>query len=312
MIAYLSKKIKAKNTMSNFKPVVLVLGATGRTGSHLVHLLEQDRGLDNIEIRVAVRKPDQADSFKERGIQAVHLDLDDLSTYESALRGVQRLFMITSYTVDMLSQGKNLTDAAKKVGVEYIVHVGTFHQPGRPQTKLIRHYIWHQLIETYIETSGIAWTHLHPNAFMQNFFGTVQDNKLRMFFGHERVGLVDCFDLARVAAAALRKPDKHAGQRYFLSVEALTMTEVAQILSEELGQAIAYEPLPASELRQLPIGQTMEPAYFECIVRQMEMLQAGLLPDFADVYDNIPQIIGQQPLSFREFVRNNQSGFEVA
>lgn len=49
----------------------------------------------------------------------------------------------------------------------------------------------------------------------------------------------------------------------------------------------------------------MESAYFECIVRQMEMLQAGLLPDFADVYDNIPQIIGQQPISFREFVRNN-------
>ena len=193
-------------SITQSKPVALILGATGRTGSHLVNLLEKDSGPDNLEIRVAVRKPEQAEAFTKRGIATVHLDLDDLSTYESALQGVQRLFMITGYTVDMLSQGKNLTDAAKNAGVEYIVHIGTFHQPGRPQTKLIRHYIWHQLIETYIEASGIAWTHLHPNAFMQNFFGAVQDGKLRMFFGHERVGLVDCYDLARVAAAALRHP----------------------------------------------------------------------------------------------------------
>ncbi len=298
--------------MSTSNPVALIIGATGTTGSHLVNLLEQDRGPDNLEIRVAVRKPEQAETFAKRGIATVHLDLDDLSTYEKALQGVKRLFMITGYTVDMLSQGKNLTDAAKDAGVEYIVHVGTFHQPGRPQTKLIRHYIWHQLVETYIEASGIAWTHLHPNAFMQNFFGAVQDGKLRMFFGHERVGLVDCFDLARVAAAALRHPQKHAGGRYFLSVEALTMTEAAQILSEELGKPIIYEPLPASDMRKLPIGQAMESAYFECIVRQMELLQAGLLPDFADVYNNIPQIIGEKPTMFREFVRHNRALFEAA
>jgi NAD(P)H dehydrogenase (quinone) len=76
----------------------------------------------------------------------------------------------------------------------------------------------------------------------------------------------------------------NAGKRYLLSVEALTMTEAAQILSEELDKIITYEPLPAADMRSLPIGQTMEPAYFECIVRQMELLQAGKLPDFADVY----------------------------
>ena len=293
--------------MTYTKPVALILGATGRTGSYLVNLLEPET--DHLELRVAIRKPEQAEQFSKRGIATVHLDLDDLSTYGAALQGVQRLFMVTGYTVEMLNQGKNLTDAAKAAEVEYIVHVGTFHQPGRPQSKLIRHYIWHQLIETYIEASGIAWTHLHPNAFMQNFFGAVKDGKLQMFFGQERVGLVDCFDLARVAAAALREPDKHVGQRYFLSVEALTMTEAAQILSEEMGQAITYEPLPASDLRKLPIGQTMETAYFECIVRQMELLQAGQLPDFADTYDNIPQIIGQSPILFRQFVRQNLAEF---
>ena len=126
--------------------------------------------------RVAIRKPEQAEQFcQNAALQPCILIWMTFRTYETALQGVQRLFMVTGYTVDMLNQGKNLTDAAKDAGVEYIVHVGTFHQPGRPQSKLIRHYIWHQLIETYIEASGIGWTHLHPNAFMQNFFGAVQD-----------------------------------------------------------------------------------------------------------------------------------------
>ncbi|MBW4519438.1 MAG: NmrA family NAD(P)-binding protein [Scytolyngbya sp. HA4215-MV1] len=46
----------------------------------------------------------------------MHLDLDDLSTYAAALQGVQRLFMVTGYTVEMMNQGKNLTDAAKGQG----------------------------------------------------------------------------------------------------------------------------------------------------------------------------------------------------
>ncbi|MBR8834719.1 MAG: NAD(P)H-binding protein [Stigonema ocellatum SAG 48.90 = DSM 106950] len=70
--------------MTTSNPVALILGATGRTGSHLVNLLELDGGPDDIEIRVAVRKPEQAGTFAKRGIATVHLDLDDLSTYEKA------------------------------------------------------------------------------------------------------------------------------------------------------------------------------------------------------------------------------------
>ncbi len=33
------------------------------------------------------------------------------------------------------------------------------------------HFAWHQMIEAYIKTSGIPYTFLHPNCFMQNFTG---------------------------------------------------------------------------------------------------------------------------------------------
>lgn len=88
------------------------------------------------------------------------------------------------------------------------------------------------------------------------------------------------------------------------------MVEAAQILTEELDREIIYEPLPASDLRKLPIGQTIEMAYFECIVWQMELLQSGQLPDFADIYNNIPQITGQSPTSFRKFIQQNLAEFK--
>jgi NAD(P)H dehydrogenase (quinone) len=67
----------------------------------------------------------------------------------------------------------------------------------------------------------------------------------------------------------------------------------------------------AAELRKLPIGQTMKPAYFECIVRQMEMLEARQLPDFAGTYDNIEQLTGSAPMRFRDFVKRNKAQFET-
>ncbi len=290
-------------------PTVLITGATGRVGSELVRLLMPDAADNKLRLLAAIRRPEQAGRFNAPGLTARHFDYDDLDSYAPALTGVDQLFMVTGYTVDMLGHGKNLVDAAKTAGVRQIVHIGTFHQPGRPQSKLVRHYVWHQFVENYIESSGLEWTHLHPNVFMQNFFGSVSGGDLRMFLGEERVGLVDCVDIARVAAAALRDPERHAQQRYFLSVEALNMREAAAILTEELGRTIVYQPLPAADLRTLLIGKTMESAYFECILRQMEMLQAGRLPDFADVYDNIEQITGTVPTRFRQFVRLNKDQF---
>ena len=39
------------------------------------------------------------------------------------LKGVERLFLLTGYTVDMLVQSKAIVDEAKKAGVKHIVHL---------------------------------------------------------------------------------------------------------------------------------------------------------------------------------------------
>jgi uncharacterized protein YbjT (DUF2867 family) len=59
----------------------------------------------------------------------------------------------------MLFQSKKLLDAVVAAGVSHIVHLGVFTS----REDLIPHFVWHDLIETYIEASKISWTHIHPN-----------------------------------------------------------------------------------------------------------------------------------------------------
>ena len=85
-----------------------------------------------------------------------------------ALKGVDRLFLATGYTVHMVHQSKTIVEAAAAAGVSFIVHLGIFgngrmtdpHSPGTSWSSVI------------IEGSGVSWSHLHPHFFMDNLLTT--------------------------------------------------------------------------------------------------------------------------------------------
>ncbi|WP_129649489.1 NmrA family NAD(P)-binding protein [Peristeroidobacter agariperforans] len=300
--------------MNTAIPNILVLGGTGRVGSHLLRHLESRAAQGKVNVFAACRRiPDGSsrggDSAFGRQVRFRHFDFDRLDTYASALAGIDRLFLLTGYTVAMLEHSKNLIDMAQVAGVSHIVHLGTFHPPGGPASRGVRHFVWHQLVESYIEHSGLSFTHLNPNTFMQNCIGAVDQHSLRMFFADQRIGLVDCKDVAEIGALSLLEPDRHAGKRYFLSTEALTMEEAAAVLSQELGRAIKYQPLSPAEVRSLPLAGLIERSYFECIVDIAEKMQRAELPDFSQTTTDFELASGHAPTSFREFVRREIDAF---
>ncbi len=97
---------------------VLVMGATGQVGGAVIPLLSDNPAL---EVVAAARNPAKAAKL---GVPAIHLDLDDFTTFAPALEGIDRVFMATGYTVDMLRQSKDLVNCAKRAGVKQIVHLG--------------------------------------------------------------------------------------------------------------------------------------------------------------------------------------------
>ena len=135
--------------MERARPRVLVLGSTGHTGKAVA--AELDDASDRVEVVRVSRDPDAVERWRDEGNSAVRLDLDDATTFEAALDGIDRLFVMTGYTVAMTHQTKTITDAAADAGVGHVVHLGIFGN-GRSTDP---HFAWHELVERYIEGSGV-------------------------------------------------------------------------------------------------------------------------------------------------------------
>src|SRR5258707_15648410 len=141
---------------------LLVLGATGQVGKLVAKNLKGRNANFSVGSRWESKLGELADQFGASRF----IDLDDPRTFDEALKNVSSIFLITGYTVDMLVQSKSLIDAAKRNGVTHIVPLGAFT---REHASYATVFAWHQMIEAYLRDSGIAWTNLHPNMFMQNF-----------------------------------------------------------------------------------------------------------------------------------------------
>jgi NAD(P)H dehydrogenase (quinone) len=294
-----------KRSENNRKPRVLVLGASGLTGNAIASIL--DNGAADIEVVRAARNKEKVETWKRDGKQAVYLDLDDARTFPAALQGIDRLFLLTGYTIAMLHQSKTLVDAAADSGVSFIVHQGVFGN-GRSTEP---HFAWHEMIERYIEGSGVVWAHLHPNFFMQNILTTLglPNSQLRWPMGDKRVGWIAAEDLADVSATVLAGgPAKHGGQNYFLSTDVLNGQEAAAILSEILGRPIAPVVMtPSDLLAAFASGAAKSPPGVEenYAKSQLEWVQQtfdGRMDYGAIATSTVQDLLGRPAMTLRDWV----------
>jgi NAD(P)H dehydrogenase (quinone) len=283
---------------------VLVMGATGQVGGAVVNHLKSTASIDVV---AAARNVSKA---KRLGVPVVHLDLDDIATFAPALIEVDRLFMATGYTVDMLRQSKDLVNYAKRAGVRLIVHLGAC---GDDDTR-VAHYGWHQFIERYIESSGIPFVHLRPEIFMQNLLGYggeryVNAGVIRHYVGAARLSWVDCEDVAAVASECLLNPARHLGNTYRLGYDAKTYEEIAQIMGDTLGKSYRYEARPPSEFLSHVLAAGAEPAYMKCVFDSYTDFTNGVGEKGDEVFDNFPALVGRQPRLLSDFVSHHADQF---
>ncbi|MGL5796201.1 MAG: SDR family oxidoreductase [Waterburya sp.] len=289
--------------MTSSKPKILVLGATGKVGKEIARLLTQT---GDVTVIAGVRSPEKAQNLIEEGIEVRHLDLDRHETIASALEGIDRALLLTGYTVDMLRQSKRFLDTAKQAKVKHIVHIGASGAP----TNEVAHWGWHQFIEAYIEKLGFSYTHLRPEAFMQNLFGYGWLNKgiITNYVGNARWSWIDCDDLAAVTVQTLLHPEKYAGQTIPLGYDAKTFAEVAQILTEIVGQPFRAEPHSPKEFLNNALQSGVEGiypnAYMNCVYTQLELNTADKIPEADATFDNFEAIVGRKPNTWKDFAVN--------
>jgi NAD(P)H dehydrogenase (quinone) len=209
----------------------------------------------------------------------------------------------------MLAQSKTFIDAARKARIQQIVHLGVFGHWDCTDP----HIAWHQLVETYIEASGIAWTHIHPNMFMEQIpkFMKIRNDSFPVFWGSDRMGWIASRDIGAVAATVLREgPAKHGGQNYWLSAEVAGGEELATLFSEALGRPIRYDHKKPEDFASTMASTgdyNVESWYAAAVIEFLKQFSDGRMGDFGTVRDDTPYLTGAPSMTLRQWIQENRS-----
>ena len=283
---------------------ILVTGATGTFGAAVVDALS-DMGAD---FRVLVRDPAR---FKGKCEDIAVGDFADQASLDSALNGIERVFLASFDRGDMPGLQGNLLDAAKRQGVRHVARISTMHVDNPNFGPIMAD---HARGEQQLEDSGLAFTHLRPSWVLQNFFPTssatpVRDGKIRLPAGDGPVSFVDARDVATVAAVALTEPG-HEGVTYELTgAEARTHRELAEVLSTTTGKEITFENLSLEHY----LSELEAAGWPALSVQSMEMLFSDMREGGQGIVtDHVQRVTNRPPLSIEDFARDYVGRFTTA
>ena len=282
---------------------ILITGATGSIGGFLVEqLIAQDK-----DIQLLTRSHEKAREFRARGIKTFVGDFDAPATLYPALAGAGKLFLLSGADPRQVEQQGNMIKAAQGMGIRHIVKLSASCAGPDLPTPIKR---WHYETEQQIIRSGIPYTFLRPNCFMQNtlkWVRTIRDKGVfYMPIEDALVSQVDVRDIAAVAAVVLSS-NGHEGQTYEITgPEALSFEEVAGQFSNALGRLVRYVRTSFEESRQHMIESGMEEWLASAVTQTYRFMKDG---GAAHVTDVVARLTGSEPISFSEFVRDYAAAF---
>lgn len=237
----------------------LVTGATGRQGgATLESLLVRGH-----RVRALTRTPESASARRlaSRGVEVVPGDMDDVSSLERALQGVDGAFLVTNFvggsaTVESEErQGKKFVEAAAKTGLGHLV----FSSVGGAERRTgIPHFESKWRIEEHARARGLALTVVRPAFFMENFQFPFL---LRAFFigalqtvlGQTKtLQLIAAADIGVIAAGFLDEGPASAGQALEIAGDALTVPQIQETHRRVVGKGLPGLPIPRPLLRRMP------------------------------------------------------------
>ncbi|MFD8570528.1 NmrA family NAD(P)-binding protein [Streptomyces sp. NPDC059639] len=246
---------------------VLVTGATGRQGGATARALLAA----GTPVRALVRNPDSepARAIEKLGAELVQADLADRNSLDAALAGARAVFSVqmppmTETSVDFageLAQATNLIDAAKAAGVRQFVQSSTSgvgehtRTPGWAEGQwaaMEGYFATKQAILEAVRGTGFdRWAVIKPAFFMENIPALLPhgiSGGLATVLNPDTVlALVSREDIGAAAAHAFADPDRFQAVELELASDLLTVTQIAQILSEAAGVPVVAPSMTVEE-----------------------------------------------------------------
>lgn len=285
-------------------PNVLLTGATGTVGM----LLAQRLSALNIPFRAMVRSKERAHALMAlNGAECVTGDFNDEPTVMSALHGIERAFLLTASSEQAEVEQHRFVDAAHRAGTPHIVKLSQWAADTNSPVRFLR---YHAAVEQKIKQSGLPFTFLRPNLFMQGLLGfketICQKGVFFAAIGDAAISAVDVRDIANVAAVTLTQPD-HDGKTYALTgPEALTHLQMAEKLSSALKQPVRFESVSPEAMRDALFAAGFPAWQVDGLIEDYAHYERG---EASQVTSDVVNVTSQLPHSFDDFAHDYASKF---
>ena len=279
---------------------MILVTTAGKVGSETARFLRQKA----VSVRVLVRDPEKVKSLAESGAEIVVGDLDSLPSIDKAMKGITTVVLVSPA---IPAQELKVINSAVRAGVGHVVKITSKASPDSP----IARRRGQAEIENGLIASGLGYTLLRNNAYMQNFFmlapAIARTSSFGSSTGDDRIGMIDARDVAAVAAVIAAAPASHAGKTYWpTGPEQLSYLDVAAVLSKVLGRPITFHPRTFEEDKQAMINAGVPETVAEDNAKALSLFAQG---DADYITDDVPSLLGRPARTFEQFATDYASAF---
>ena len=280
----------------------LITGASGSVGKAV--LFEAVR--KEPKVRAMFRSKEDA-AKAPSGCGPVLADYADKANLRKALAGVTSVYVVCSPMPQLVELEGNMLEACKESGVQHVVLNSALGAGDYPKS----FPSWHRKVEDKLKATGLSYTILRPNGFLQNIVmynapSIRTQGSFYVAMGDAKVSYLDVGDIAIVAVKAL-KGGAHAGKTYELNgPEAISNTELAKRISKVAGRTVSYEDIPESAQRDAMLGLGMPEWQVTALLELQQYYKQG---GGAKTDGLLKSLIERDPVTLDQYLAANAKEF---
>ncbi len=282
--------------------MILITGASGSVGKAVL----QEASRKEPKVRAMYRSKEEA-AKAPSGCEAVLADYANKQSLRNALDGVTSVYVVCSPIPQLVELESNVLDVCKESGVKHVVLSSAMGAGDYGKS----FPSWHRKVEDKLKGTGMSYTILRPNGFLQNIvvYNAPSIRAQGTFYaamGDAKVSYLDVGDIAVVAVKAL-KGGAHAGKTYELNgPEAISNQELARRISKVTGRTVNYVDIPESAQREAMLGMGM-PAWQ--VTALLELQQYYKQGGAAKTDGLLQALIERDPVTLDQYLTSNAREF---
>jgi uncharacterized protein YbjT (DUF2867 family) len=300
--------------------LITVFGATGNQGGSVIDAILADGQLSKeFKVRGITRDTSKksAQELAKRGVEVVAANLGSVDSLTAAIEGSHTVFLVTNYWESMdadleYSQGKNVADVSKAVGVSHLIFSSLHHVTEESKGRLthVPHFDSKANIEKYIRASGVGCSFILPGYYMPNFksmFIKAEDGSYQLFLPISKQAKFPLFDPAENTGLFVKAAIKHADQlknkQILAAAKYYTPEEIVDVFSQVTGKKAVFVQVTPEQYKA-PLPPNMAQEFLE---NQQFVEDPGYY--LGEPLEPSLKLLDSAPTTWPEFVKKNVSAW---